>query len=122
MVVPNRWVHFRTSPKNTPALPDQTPPAKQFKGIPDPSEAQVCSPQEAIDNLTPNPYARHRLGSSRTLTEFVTPGPSRELPEYVALETRSAVSVKRGRAEGFLKRVVQREGSEEGWREGNTWL
>ena len=62
---------------------------------------KCAPPQEATNNLTPTSHARHRLGSSWTLTEFVTPGPSRELPEYVPLETRSAVSVKRGRVEVF---------------------
>ena len=61
-------------------------------------------PQEAIDNLTPNPYARHRQGSSRTLTEFDTPGPSRELPKYVPLETLVSRRSKKGKGGGVYKK------------------
>ena len=39
------------------------------------------APQE--DLHLPNPYARHCLGSSRSLTEYMTPNKSTALPEYV---------------------------------------
>ena len=88
LMVPYRGMSFGTCAKDNPTFLYCTPPA-HFT-----SRASLmlrkhkrCLPQEAINKCIPNPYACHRLGSNRALTDYITPGPSRGLPEYVELHT-----------------------------------
>ena len=48
---------------------------------------KIAPTKEAIRLGTRNPYARHTLGSSRSLDQYSAPGPSRALPHHVTLDT-----------------------------------
>ena len=58
---------------------------------------KLAPTKEAIRLHQPNPYARHTLGSSRSLDHYSAPGPSRALPHHVrlrALEGMGKVGIK----------------------------